>query len=132
MLMSISKEKKQFMTCAIVGLQICIVLVLLKKLFESKTPKSMPMPVSKPMPTNTKILLYGRTSCPYTVKAVEQLKKDNIWDKVRFIDTDTEAGSAEFSKKKVNGVPYFENPSNGKSAIGFSPDSRVLMQKLGA
>lgn len=75
------------------------------------------------------IVMYGRMSCPFTEKAVQRLKKDGMWGNVRFVDTETPEGSAEFETKPVDGVPYFENPSNGKDAVGYMP-TKVLLHKL--
>jgi len=72
------------------------------------------------------IILYGRISCPYTVKAIQRLKKDGLWDKVKFIDTESESGAKLFKTKKTSGVPYFENPSNDKSAVGFMETKELI------
>ena len=108
--------------CAILALEIVIVYILMQRILvsPSKTAKA----------GNNAILLYGRMSCPYTAKAINQLKKDGAWSQVEFVDTGTRSGQVKFDKLNVSGVPHFVNTRTGNSVTGYNPDTQKLMDEL--
>lgn len=67
--------------------------------------------------------VYGRMSCPYTVKMVDELQR--MEKSFRFIDTSTKTGELEFKRiihsHKLKGlsVPYTINNSTHESFLGF-------------
>ena len=71
--------------------------------------------------------LYGRMSCPYTVKMVNALKESDDYDKFVYVDTSTEAGSKQLQEAGGSGVPYFTH--GGKTATGYMKPEK-LMKKL--
>lgn len=99
-----------------------ILLILLK--FRNKTHDIVPVPI--PTPQN-KPLMFGRLSCPYTVKMLDLLKKENAMRYFKYVDTETKQGSSLFDSYGGKGVPYFVS-ANGRAA-GFMPLSK-LFQKL--
>lgn len=76
-----------------------------------------------PLP-NTKPLMFGRMSCPYTVKMVDELKKTNSYEKFKFIDTETKEGSDLLVHYGGQGVPYFVS-KNGRSS-GFMKTTQLF------
>ena len=76
-----------------------------------------------PMP-NAKPLMFGRMSCPYTVKMVDELKSTNNYNKFKFIDTETKEGSDLLVQYGGQGVPYFVS-KNGR-ASGFMKTSQLF------
>ena len=75
-----------------------------------------------------KPLMFGRTSCPYTVKMIDSLKGAGVYDRFAYIDVTTNKGKKLFAKHNGNGVPHFVNGS--RTAVGaMDPDK--LLQKLG-
>ena len=77
--------------------------------------------------TFSKPLMYGRMSCPYTVKMVDALKKENAYHMFKFIDTSTKEGARRLQEAGGQGVPYFKH--NDRYAVGYMKPS-VLMKKL--
>ena len=71
--------------------------------------------------------LYGRMSCPYTVKMVNALKESDDYDKFVYVDTSTKAGSKQLQEAGGSGVPYFTH--DGKTATGYMKPEE-LMKKL--
>ena len=82
----------------------------------------MPLPLEGGKP-----LMYGRMSCPYTVKMVDALKEESLFEIFEFIDTDSDEGSALFKASGGEGVPHFEH--NDKYATGYMKPS-ALLKKL--
>lgn len=74
-----------------------------------------------------KITMYGRQSCGYTRKMIEELQKTNTKKHFHYIDTSTKKGSQLFERIGGNGVPHFVYKN--KSATGFMP-ANELMKKL--
>jgi len=72
--------------------------------------------------------VYGSYSCGYTIKLIDELKNANVWNQIKFIDTDSKEGKQAFSKLSVDGVPYVVHP-NGHSAHGFMK-FEALLKKL--
>jgi glutaredoxin-related protein len=72
-------------------------------------------------------IMYGRDSCPYCIKMKEQLKKDGVFYKFKFVDVSTSKGSRLFSMTNADGVPFFINPVNNKHAVGAMPTKELLM-----
>ena len=69
--------------------------------------------------------VYGYMGCPYTVKQVNEFKKNNV--NFKFIDTNTQQGSKQFSQVNdgENGVPLTIDVSTGKKYHGFTDISRM-------
>lgn len=100
-----------------------IVLFIYLKKFNKKTKKQqlkIPLPSIKP-------LLFGRLSCPYTVKMIDELKKHNVLNKFKYIDTETKNGAQLMQKYGGNGVPFFVHKD--RKGHGFMPKSK-LFEKL--
>lgn len=76
-----------------------------------------------PEPTKQPVM-YGRDSCPYTVKMKKQMKDDGVLDKFEYVDVTTKEGGARFEASGGEGVPHFEH--NGRVAVGFMPSSKLL------
>lgn len=74
-----------------------------------------------------KIIMFGRESCPYTVKMVDELKRTKTKKHFEFVDTSTQSGAKRFEKIGGNGVPHFLYKK--KSATGYMPVKK-LMEKL--
>lgn len=64
------------------------------------------------------VLMYGSMRCGYTVKMIEELKKNKAWEGVTFIDVDTPDGNELYEQLGVDGVPYMVHP-NGSVAHGY-------------
>ena len=77
--------------------------------------------------------LYGRDSCPYTVKMKDELDNNSV--SYRYLDTDTQDGIKEFKDvmrtyDHDGGVPFMVCSKNRRTATGFMSKSS-LFQKLG-
>lgn len=82
-----------------------------------------------PMVTfDDKIKMYGRKSCGYTVKMLNEIQKANVMDKFEYIDVETPAGEKEFKKTDADGVPHFESSDRSKSVTGAMPLNDLLQQ----
>lgn len=66
------------------------------------------------------VIMYGSMGCGYTVKMIDELKKNKVWDSVTFVDTDTSEGKEMLEEIGVSGVPYMVHP-NGRTAHGYMP-----------
>ena len=103
---------------------ICLLVVLLvifkclKRKYKNN--KQIPLPKGKP-------LMFGRTTCPYTVKMISELKKHNSFKNFTYIDTETKQGSRLMQHYGGNGVPFFVG-KNGRVS-GFMAKSK-LFEKL--
>lgn len=75
------------------------------------------------------VVVFGSLSCGYTVKLIDALKQNKVWDKVTFVDTDTTEGKREYNTLGVDGVPFTVHAKNGKSAHGYM-DIEALKEKL--
>ena len=75
------------------------------------------------------VVMYGSMGCGYTVKMIDELKKNNAWDAVTFVDVDTPDGKELYDQLGVNGVPYMVH-SNGRDAHGYMPFDE-LMKRFG-
>ena len=87
------------------------------------------IPFNIPMPggvgnSEAKAVMYGRDSCPYTVKMKEQLVKDGAMKKFEYVDVTTADGAERFNTEGGEGVPYFSN--NGRIAVGHMPTSKLF------
>ena len=69
-------------------------------------------------------IMYGRDSCPYTVKMKEQLDNDGALDKFEYVDVTTDDGKQRFQVAGGEGVPFFEH--NGRVAVGKMPTSKLF------
>lgn len=76
-------------------------------------------------------LMYGRDSCPYCKQMKEQLMKDGVFYKFKFIDVSTNKGSRLFSMTNADGVPFFINPVSNSTAVG-SMSTKELLITLGS
>ena len=76
---------------------------------------------------NEKIKLYGRESCGYTRKMLNQLKDENMMMHFHYVNTETREGNKEFVSKGLQGVPAFEY--KGKIVVGYMP-TKILFEKL--
>ena len=76
---------------------------------------------------NNKPIMYGRASCLYTVKMINELKEHNVFKKFEYVDTETKAGKQSFMKEGGEGVPCFVY--NGRVVTGYMP-ARTLLKKL--
>lgn len=79
---------------------------------------------------DVKYLMYGRDSCKYCKQMKEQLMKDGVFYKFKFIDVSTNKGSRLFSMTNADGVPFFVNPVNNSTAVG-SMSTKELLITLG-
>lgn len=78
---------------------------------------NIPEPLIRPV-------MYGRDSCPYTVKMKKQMMSDGVFDKFEYVDVTTKEGGDRFEASGAEGVPHFEH--NGRVAVGFMPTSKLL------
>ena len=99
---------------------LCIVFLAIFLKIQSSKSDAVPTPSNKP-------LMFGRMSCPFTVKMINLLKKENLFNVFKYVDTESEPGSMLFNKYEGEGVPYFVS-ANGRAA-GFMPTSK-LFEKL--
>ena len=73
------------------------------------------------------IKFYGRDSCPFCVKMKKELQTDmDLYNKVVYVDIETEEGANKFKEISASGVPHFQCDSTGKSASGFQPVNKLL------
>ena len=101
---------------------VCLIslFIILKKTKISYFKGNVPLPSVKP-------LMFGRTSCPYTVDMINELKKYNVFEKFEFINTETKNGSQLMKQYGGEGVPFFVHKS--RKGHGFMPKSD-LFEKL--
>lgn len=107
---------------------IALLVVCLLMKFMKRRPSLPKAPYFVPMPeddrTETTPVMYGRDSCPYTVKMKNQLQAEGVMDKFEYVDVTTEAGGQRFAAAGGEGVPYFE--LNGRVAVGSMPTSKLF------
>lgn len=72
-------------------------------------------------PTFEDVVVYGTHSCGYTVKLINELKKNKVWKDVTFVDTDTKEGASAFKSLGVSGVPVSINSVSGAMVHGYLP-----------
>ena len=96
--------------------------------FTENQPESFGFPLPSRKKTKNKPLMFGRMSCPYTVKMIDELKKNNKFNVFQYVDTTTEEGKKMLDIAGGQGVPHFVS-NNGTSASGFMP-TNVLFDKL--
>lgn len=75
------------------------------------------------------VVVYGTHSCGYTVKLIDELKKNNVWEKITFVDVDTKEGADAFKGLGVSGVPVSVNNVSGAMVHGYVPFT-TFKQKL--
>ena len=92
-----------------------------------KTPELLEALESKP--TFEDVVVYGTRSCGYTVKLIDELKKNKVWKDVTFVDVDTKEGAAAFKSLEVSGVPVSINSVSGAMVHGYLP-FKEFKQKL--
>lgn len=97
-----------------------VFLVIMLKKEKSNKVNKVPLPSNKPM-------MFGRVSCPYTVKMIDELKKHKVFDMFIYVNTETKKGAQLMQKYGGSGVPFFI--SNGRKGHGFMPKSK-LFEKL--
>ena len=76
----------------------------------------VPKPVSK-------IIMYGRESCPYTVKMIDELKQSRKWKDITYLDVTKPENKKEFERLNLTAVPAFSG--NGRIALGYMPTSKL-------
>ena len=81
---------------------------------------SIQLPSHKP-------LMFGRVSCPYTVKMITELKKYNVFNEFVYINTETKSGTKLMKKYGGNGVPFFIHKN--RKCHGFMSKAK-LFEKL--
>ena len=81
---------------------------------------TIPLPSDKP-------LMFGRISCPYTVKMIDELKKYKVFRKFEYVNTDTKNGAQLMRRHGGEGVPFFVHKN--RKGHGFMPKSK-LFEKL--
>jgi glutaredoxin len=100
---------------------VCVVIIC--GLYTMNVITTMTFKPQKHVRFNAEYNVYGRMSCPYTVKMVEELQNHN--KSFRFIDTSTPIGETEFKhivqthKLKGFSVPYTINNNTHKSFMGY-------------
>jgi len=77
---------------------LCIILLACSLKCTEKN--GVPIPFNQP-------LMFGRQSCSYTIKMIEELKKNNSFKTFKYINTETKEGSNLFQQYEGKGVPYF-------------------------
>lgn len=75
-----------------------------------------------------KIKMYGRHSCGYTVKMLNEIKQAKLMNKFNYIDIETPDGKEEFKKTDADGVPHFESHDGSKSVTGAMPLNDLIQQ----
>ena len=75
---------------------------------------------------SNKPIMYGRMSCPYTVKMVDALKNANMFDSFVFIDTSTKSGAKKLQQAGGRGVPFFTHGTD--TATGYMEPSKLVMK----
>jgi len=65
------------------------------------------------------VVVYGTRSCGYTVKLIDELKKNKVWKDVTFVDVDTKEGADAFKVLGVSGVPVSVNSVTGAMVHGY-------------
>jgi len=88
-----------------------------------RMPFNIPMPGEKSVEGGTPVM-YGRDSCPYTVKMKDQLNDDGVMNNFEYVDVTTAEGSKRFKEEGGEGVPYFKH--NGRIAVGHMPTSKLF------
>jgi hypothetical protein len=111
-------------------LLICLVLLLIVLKIKNKPTKNLrneqvssskiPLPLNRP-------LMFGRLSCPYTVKMIDELKKHRVFNMFVYVNTETQKGSQLMKQYGGEGVPFFV--SKERKGHGFMPKSK-LFEKL--
>lgn len=96
-----------------------LIYLLAKYVFKRRTPM---------VTFDDKIKMYGRQSCGYTVKMLNEIKQANMMDKFNYIDIETPAGEKEFKKTNADGVPHFESHDRSKSVTGAMPLNDLFQQ----
>jgi len=99
---------------------ICLIItyIFLKK--STISVNTIPLPTTKP-------IMFGRVSCPYTVKMINELKKHKVFDTFQYINTETKHGSQLMHQYGGKGVPFFVHKN--RKGHGFMPKSN-LFEKL--
>tara|TARA_Y100000389_G_C17469368_1_gene528863 strand:+ start:2453 stop:2932 length:480 start_codon:yes stop_codon:yes gene_type:complete len=92
-----------------------------------KTSELIDVLESKPSFKN--VVVYGSLSCGYTVKLIDELKKNKVWNDVSFVDVDTKEGATAFKTLDVSGVPISINNASGAIVHGYLP-FKDFKQKL--
>lgn len=78
----------------------------------------------------TGVVMFGSYDCGYTVKMIDELKRNDVWEQITFIDTESIEGRALYKRTSASGVPHMLHP-NGKTVTGYvSYDA--LVKKLTA
>ena len=77
---------------------------------------------------NDDIDFYGRDSCPFCVKMKKQLKQDNVFQQMKYIDVESGEGAEAFKSVEADGVPFFTCTSTGKSSTGFKSTNELLSE----
>lgn len=75
------------------------------------------------------VVVYGTHACGYTVKLIDELKKNGVWEDVSFVDVDTKEGNVAFKSLGFSGVPVSVNKVSGAIVHGYLPFSE-FKQKL--
>lgn len=99
---------------------VAYILVTRKTKGTIETPFYIPMPGDE----GKRPVMYGRDSCPFTVKMKEQLEDDGVMSKFEYVDVTTEEGQERFGAIGGEGVPTFE--LNGRIAVGAMPTSNLI------
>lgn len=109
-----------------VALLWAIVAIVAYILVTRKAKGTIAIPFYIPMPGDggKRPVMFGRDSCPYTVKMKEQLEDDGVMSKFEYVDVTTDEGEERFSAVGGEGVPTFE--LNGRIAIGAMPTSKLI------
>tara|TARA_B100001996_G_C18624315_1_gene579097 strand:+ start:183 stop:551 length:369 start_codon:yes stop_codon:yes gene_type:complete len=72
---------------------------------------------------SSNIVMYGRESCPYTVKMINELKQSRKWKDITYVDVSQPSGKEEFDRLNLTAVPAFSG--NGRIALGYMPTSKL-------
>ena len=65
------------------------------------------------------IIMYGMPSCKYCVIAKQKLMKAGKWNRVKYININTENGNILFDKTGSKTVPFFVNINTNQTANEF-------------
>lgn len=74
-----------------------------------------------------KITMYGDENCPFTVKMKNELKSNNVFHYIRYVDVTDKDGKIEFEKHKFEGIPVIYSKLTKKSSVGYFPYSKCLV-----
>jgi len=103
---------------------ICLIVlfIYLNKFSNKRKNKQLQIPLPSVKP-----LMFGRISCPYTVKMIDELKKHKVFSKFEYVNTETKYGAQLMQHHGGEGVPFFVHKS--RKGHGFMPKSK-LFEKL--